>query len=83
MTRDLGCRVAGTRYSRCTVPAMIHAKMRRAACFICAMTELMPADRCPFSQVVERSFRMKTQAMGRPDMSRVSPRATSAKPLAL
>ena len=39
--------------------------------------------RTPNSQGVERSFRMKTQAMGRPDMSCVSPRATSVKPLAL
>ena len=35
------------------------------------------------SQTAGRPFRMNTHAMGRPDMSCVSPRATSSNPLAL
>ncbi len=35
------------------------------------------------SQIADRSFRMNTHAIGRPDMSCDSPRATSSNPLAL
>ena len=37
----------------------------------------------PFTKAVARVFRINTHAMGRPDMSSVSPRPTSLNPFAL